>query len=220
MFTLAIIYLSKGITPINGVFKMNAINMLAIKAVQDTIAHFYAQSTVKNIVITDNASLVPSTGKAIFEQYINNLQSNAPFYVLASHDNCILGKIANEQYRLLHDIDHALNYSNGQGTTALRDEIYLNGLFANRVFKHLVNPARSKIDLKTALTAYVILIIDLIEQANFYSQKRNFIDNQIQFVIDRMDNEYKYIFDLINNDTNAAQYELATLACFFGFDFY
>lgn len=199
---------------------MNTITTLAIYAIRQTIAKFYAQSTVKNIVITDDALLVPSTGKAIFGQYIDNLQSNAPFYVLVSHDNCILGKVANEQYRLLHDIDHALNYPNGLGTTALKDEIYLNGLFASRIFKHLVNPSRSKIDLRTALTAYVILIIDLLEQANFYSQKKYFIDNQINFVIDRMNNEYKYVFDLINTDTNAAQYELATLACFFGFDFY
>ena len=199
---------------------MNTITTLAIDAIRQTIAKFYAQSTVKNIVITSDASLVPSTGKAIFEQYTNNLQNHSPFYVLASHDKCILGKIANEQYRLLHDIDHALNYPNGQGTTLLKDEIYLNGLFASRIFKQLVNPSRSKIDLKTALTAYVILIIDLIEQANFYSQKKYFITNQVQFVIDRMDNEYKYIFDLIGNDTNAAQYEIAILSNFFGFDFY
>lgn len=199
---------------------MNPITTMAIEAIRQTIAQFYAQSIVKNIVITSDTALVPNTGKAIFKQYTKNLQSNAPFYVLESHNNCILGKVANEQYRLLHDVDHALNYPNGQGTTALRDEIYLNGLFANRVFKYLVNPARSKIDLRTALTAYVILIIDLLEQANFYSQKKHFIDNQIQFVIDRMNNEYKYIFDLINSDTNTAQYEIATLACFFGFDFY
>ena len=140
---------------------MNPITTLAIQAIRQTIAQFYAQSTVKNIVITSDTLLVPSTGKAIFGQYINNLQNNAPLYVLASHENCILGKVANEQYRLLHDVDHALNYPNGQGTAALRDEIYLNGLFASHIFKHLVNPSRSKIDLKTALTAYVILITDL-----------------------------------------------------------
>lgn len=199
---------------------MNTIDMLAIQAIRQTIAKFYAQSTVENIVITSDASLVPSTGKAIFKQYTNNLQNHAPFYVLASHDKCVLGKIANEQYRLLHDIDHALNYPNGQGTTLLKDEMYLNGLFASRIFKHLVNPSRSKIDLRTALTAYVILIIDLIEQANFYNQKKYFIDNQINFVIDRINNEYAYIFDLINIDTMQAQIEIATLACFFGFDFY
>lgn len=199
---------------------MNPITTMAIDAIRQTIVQFYAQSTVKNIVITNNALLVPSTGKAIFKQYSNNLQNNAPFYVLASHDKCILGKIANEQYRLLHDVDHALNYPNGQGTTALKDEFYLNGLFANRVFKYLAIPSRSKVDIKVALYAYVILIIDLLEQANYYSQKKHFIDNQIQFVIDRMNNEYKYIFDLINSDTNTAQYEIAILSNFFGFDFY
>lgn len=177
-------------------FKMNMqmVNT-AIEFTQTALAMSARHAAIKyNLtrIDTSDLSLTPTTGKAIFAMY------NSPnFFVLKTEQasNPLLGLAANDNYRFLHDLDHALNYESGHGTIGLKDELYLNCLMSKRVFD-MLNQVAMKCDRKSALYAAVIVFCDLVEQARYYDKHKAFIPSQKSFVLSCLE-QYSYIFDMI-----------------------
>lgn len=168
----------------------------AIEFTQTALAMSARHAVIKyNLtrVNTTDLNLVPSTGKAIFTMF------NSPnFFVLKTEqvNNPLLGLEANDNYRFLHDLDHALNYESGHGTVSLKDEMYLNCLMSKRVFD-MLNQVAMKCDRKTALYAAVIVFCDLIEQARYYDKYRTFLTQQAPFILSCL-KQYDYIFNMID----------------------
>ena len=109
-------------------------------------------------------------------------------------------KEANLAYRFVHDIDHALHYDQGRGTTGLKNERFLNCLMAKRVHDTMLQ-LRYKENL--ALQAFFIGYADWVGQAEDYAHTGRNLDDQASFV-------YRYLLDCKGyNLAKAGQTELA-----------
>lgn len=107
---------------------------------------------------------------------------------------------ANLAYRFVHDIDHALHYEQGRGTTALANERYLNCLFAKRVHDQLLQLRYTE---NLALQAFFIGYADWVGQAEDYAHTGRNLPDQANFV-------YNYLLDCKGyNLAKAGQTELA-----------
>lgn len=136
------------------------------------------------IVYTE--SNVPSTGKqirAMYYDWIERVQGDFRVYSGAnSADNLYFSPSTNLLYRLIHDIDHAVNYDVGRGTTRLTDERYLNCLMAKRAYDY----ATKHTDRGTALLVFFAVYHDTVGQVDYYGQNGDFCTNQRQNTINLM----------------------------------
>lgn len=107
---------------------------------------------------------------------------------------------ANLAYRFVHDIDHALHYSQGSGSTKLKDERFLNCLMALRVHDRML---ALKYKENLAVQAFFIGYADWVGQAEDYARTGRNLDDQASFV-------YNYLLDCKGyNLAKAGQTELA-----------
>ena len=126
----------------------------------------------------------PSTGKEIFAAYQAAINGNKQLPILADDtDTSVYGREHNQLYRFIHDIDHAVAYQQGKGTTRLEHEVALNLAFSVNVFKKVLHDTS---ELDSALMAFFICYYDTVGQAVEYSKTGNFVVNQKQFVYDKL----------------------------------
>ena len=158
-------------------------------------------------IVTRDSTQVPSSGKGIFEMYKNAQNLNMPFFVLRSsaRDN-ILGH-ANNMYRFVHDIDHALYFEQEKGTTKLKDELFLNMLMCQRIHDIVLFETG---DVILASKCFVVLYHDLIGQALYYTENGSFVDNQLFFTLNKLQNDFN--FCCVDNADILALYVLDLIA--------
>ena len=122
---------------------------------------------------------VPETGKAIHAMWEQAKYANVPFKVFSganAAENLYFSPSVNLLYRAVHDVDHALAYSVGRGTTKFEDEVYLNCLMAKRVYDWTMN-----CDIYTeadALAAFFAVYHDTVGQVHYYKEHSDFCVNQ------------------------------------------
>ena len=139
--------------------------------------------------ITSDGTCVPSSGKAIHAMFKNAQNLNAPFFVLwSSAEDSILGR-ANNYYRFVHDIDHALYFEGGQGTTKLKDELFLNLLMCQRIHDIVLFKTNNVI---LASKCFIVLYHDLIGQAEYYAEKGDFVENQLFFTLNKLQSDFNF----------------------------
>lgn len=132
-----------------------------------------------------SAGNATSTGKAIFAAYQSAIVSDSKLLPVLedSEDTSVYGREHNQLYRFVHDIDHAMAYASGKGTTRLEHEIALNLQFSVNVFKKVLHQT-SKLD--SALMAFFVCYYDTVGQAEYYATHKHFVVNQKHFVYDKL----------------------------------
>ena len=120
---------------------------------------------------------VPETGKAIHAMWQNCKQYGAPFRVFNGAndaDKLYFSPEVNLMYRAVHDLDHAVAYEIGRGTTKFEDELYLNCLMAVNAYKYTVKHSSTERALKVFFAVYH----DTVGQVLYYKEHRDFCVNQ------------------------------------------
>lgn len=130
------------------------------------------------IDIEFTANDVPSTGKAIHKMYNNAIARLETFKVYNAFndaENLFFTPETNLLYRTLHDIDHAINYSNGKGTTSRDSELYLNCLMAKRAYTYAIDNGYTQAQ---AIMTFLCVYHDNVGQVNYYFVNNDFCENQ------------------------------------------
>ena len=78
-------------------------------------------------------------------------------------------------YRTLHDIDHALHYKQGKGTTSKDNELFLNCLMAKRAFDYAI---KSGYTLAQSVMTFLSVYHDTVGQVYYYFKNNDFCENQ------------------------------------------
>lgn len=120
-------------------------------------------------------TLAPTTGRDIAAAF-DAARKGADFPVFAgANDSLLFDELTNLAYRFAHDIDHALAYPDGRGTTKYADELRLNALLIDRALSvDLMPAAAASIRPRAAL----MLAADTLGQAAFYNQHGTFATDQ------------------------------------------
>ena len=150
-----------------------------VNPVLDRIFNAALRSAVSNetIVPEYTSEGVPESGKAIHAMWLSAKERDTPFRVLnAANAGHLLyfSEGTNLLYRFIHDLDHAVAYEVGRGTTRYEDELYLNCLMARRVYLHAIKTH----DSLTALEAFFAVYHDTVGQVKFYRDTGAFLVNQ------------------------------------------
>ena len=150
-----------------------------VNPVLDRIFSSALRSVVYNetIVPEYTSEGVPESGKAIHAMWLSSKERGTPFRVLNSANEGHLlyfSEGTNLLYRFIHDLDHAVAYEVGRGTTRYEDERYLNCLMARRVYLHAIKSH----DSLTALAAFFAVYHDTVGQVKFYKEHGTFLVNQ------------------------------------------
>lgn len=129
-----------------------------------------------NIELTENN--VPQSGKGIYKMYILALDGVENFRVFnGANDakNLFFTPETNLLYRTLHDIDHALHYKQGKGTTSKANEMFLNCLMAKRAYDYAIKAGYT---LAQSIMAFLAVYHDTVGQVYFYFENNAFCENQ------------------------------------------
>ncbi len=129
-----------------------------------------------------NADKVPSTGEAIFNAFSVAFNGGHKMPILKTplDCNCFLGVRGNDVYRALHDYDHFCAMRDGLGgTTRLHDEDMLNRVMVDRIV-NASGFARVGFYSKVWAVLKACLLADLVGQAYYYAQKKDFVGNERQ----------------------------------------
>lgn len=121
---------------------------------------------------------VPQTGKGIYKMYILALDGIENFRVFnGANDakNLFFTPDTNLLYRTLHDIDHALHYKQGKGTTTKANEMFLNCLKAKRAFDYAI---KSGYTLGQSVMTFLTVYHDTVGQVYYYFENNDFCENQ------------------------------------------
>ena len=141
--------------------------------------------TELDVVYTEHG--VPETGKAIHAMFVEAVQGKCKFRVFSASneaENLYFTPSTNLLYRAVHDIDHALWYSVGRGTTKQADEMFLNCLMAKRAYDYAMS-CDSYTELE-ALYVFFAVYHDTVGQVHYYVQNKAFCENQRALTIDLM----------------------------------
>lgn len=120
---------------------------------------------------------VPETGKAIYAMWVEALAGTSSFRVFNGAndaDKLYFSPNTNLLYRAVHDLDHALAYSVGRGTTKYEDEKYLNCLMAKRAYDYAVCNANQY----EALELFFAVYHDTVGQVEYYKNQKDFCVDQ------------------------------------------
>lgn len=129
---------------------------------------------------------VPTNGKQIYTMYKKALKNESAFYVFnGSNDQTFFSAETNLFYRAVHDIDHALHYELGLGTTSLKSELFLNCLLAKRAYNFVMGNYRNK---QIALMLFSAVYNDTVGQALYYAEKKDFVKDQKSFTYNQINN--------------------------------
>ena len=164
------------------------INLIVYRCLSEAVKELTLNNEL-NFVYTDKG--VPETGKAIHAMWCEAKHGRVPFKVFnGANDasNLYFSPRVNLLYRAVHDVDHAIAYSVGRGTTKYEDEMYLNCLMAKRVHDWCLNcDAYTEAD---ALMAFFSMYHDTCGQVEYYRDNGDFCTNQRENTI-RLMNECK-----------------------------
>ncbi|QGH73760.1 hypothetical protein [Vibrio phage vB_VhaP_VH-5] len=121
---------------------------------------------------------VPESGKGIYKMYWDAIARADTFKVFnganAAKDLYFTPE-TNLAYRAVHDVDHALAYSVGRGTTKREDELYLNCLMALRAYKYALRAGYGR---KAALLTFFHVYHDTCGQVDYYFEHKDFCADQ------------------------------------------
>ena len=129
-----------------------------------------------NIELTEKN--VPQSGKGIYKMYILALDGVENFRVYNGANeakNLFFTPDTNLLYRTLHDIDHALHYKQGKGTTTKANELFLNCLMAKRAFDYAI---KSGYTLAQSVMTFLAVYHDTVGQVYYYFENNDFCENQ------------------------------------------
>ena len=129
-----------------------------------------------NIELTEKN--VPQSGKGIYKMYILALDGVENFRVFSGANdakNLFFTPDTNLLYRTLHDIDHALHYKQGKGTTTKANELFLNCLMAKRAFDYAI---KSGYTLAQSVMTFLSVYHDTVGQVYYYFENNDFCENQ------------------------------------------
>ena len=121
---------------------------------------------------------VPQTGKGIYKMYLLALDGVENFRVFSGANkakNLFFTPETNLLYRTLHDIDHALHYKQGKGTTTKANELFLNCLMAKRAFDYAI---KSGYTLAQSVMTFLAVYHDTVGQVYYYFKNNDFCENQ------------------------------------------
>lgn len=124
------------------------------------------------------AKNVPQSGKGIYKMYVLALDGVETFRVFnGANDakNLFFTPETNLLYRTLHDIDHALHYKQGKGTTSKDNELFLNCLMAKRAFDYAI---KSGYTLAQSVMTFLCVYHDTVGQVYYYFENNDFCENQ------------------------------------------
>ena len=163
------------------VFKAaQAVARFAMRDMRDNMPHVFSI-----VYFESNAEKVPSTGKAIHKAFQSAMNGVKKMPILATPKDCacFLGEHGNNIYRAIHDYDHFIFFENDcGGTTKLHDEIILN----QKMVKFIMAYAEEYIGVSDSESESVTLALesclyaDLVGQAFYYANKKDFITNEGQ----------------------------------------
>lgn len=140
---------------------------------------------------------VPQSGKGIYKMYILALDGLENFRVFnGANDakNLFFTPETNLLYRTLHDIDHALHYKQGKGTTTKANELFLNCLMAKRAFDYAI---KSGYTMAQSVMAFLTVYHDTVGQVYYYFENNDFCENQKELTAELLANceGMKYLND-------------------------
>lgn len=157
-----------------------------------------------NIELTDKN--VPQSGKGIYKMYVLAIDGVETFRVFnGANDakNLFFTPDTNLLYRTLHDIDHALHYKQGKGTTSKANELFLNCLMAKRAYDYAI---KSGYTLAQSIMAFLAVYHDTVGQVHYYFDNNDFCENQKELTAELLANcqGMKYLYN--GSITSAHQY--------------
>lgn len=120
---------------------------------------------------------IPSTGVAIHRMWWSASRGVGTFRVFNGSNeahNLYFSPDVNLLYRTVHDLDHAVAYEVGRGTTKYADELYLNCWLAKRAYLYAIKH-HSSLD---ALRLFFEVYHDTVGQVHFYKVNGVFLVNQ------------------------------------------
>ena len=129
-----------------------------------------------NIELTEKN--VPQSGKGIYKMYLLAMDGVENFRVYNGANeakNLFFTPDTNLLYRTLHDIDHALHYKQGKGTTTQANELFLNCLMAKRAFDYAI---KSGYTLAQSVMTFLSVYHDTVGQVYYYFENNDFCENQ------------------------------------------
>lgn len=192
VYTIGVTYLASPLNFLIGCYPMNATQIAIANRAQviqplniELADKIFGESLVNglqdfngklNIELTDKN--VPQSGKGIFKMYVLALEGVETFKVFNGandKENLFFSPETNLLYRTLHDIDHALHYKQGKGTTSKDNELFLNCLMAKRAFDYAIE---SGYTLAQACMAFLCVYHDTVGQVYFYFENNDFCENQ------------------------------------------
>lgn len=121
---------------------------------------------------------VPENGKQIYKMFNEAMDGKASFKVFNGANeasNLYFSPSVNLKYRAIHDLDHALQYQLGKGTTKLKDERFLNCLMAKRAYDYAISNSYT---LAQSLAAFFAVYHDTVGQVDYYAKHKDFCVNQ------------------------------------------
>lgn len=165
---------------VNVSIPMSEVKQAGLYATQAVVMLAYTEQpeVFEYVVFESDASKVPSTGKTIAAAFRAAFDNGDKMPILKTPENCkcFLGVIGNDVYRVLHDYDHFVHYTMGLGgTTKLEDEVQMNLELAQRIAGYVKTDNQ---DVK--IVAESCLYADLIGQAFYYANKKDFVSNEGQ----------------------------------------
>ncbi|QNO11428.1 hypothetical protein Aristophanes_00004 [Acinetobacter phage Aristophanes] len=152
------------------------LNGIVMQCLRETLATMMVNN---GITIRYTSRDVPETGKAIHAMWEQAKLGMTPFRVLNSAndpENLYFSPQANLLYRAVHDIDHALWYSAGKGTTKFEHELFLNCLMAKRVYDWCMQDVYYT--EQDALRVFFAMYHDTVGQVYYYREHNDFCVNQ------------------------------------------
>ena len=167
------------------------LNGIVMQCLRETLASAMLHN---GITIRYTSEAVPETGKAIHAMWEQAKLGMTPFRVLNSAndaENLYFSPQVNLLYRAVHDIDHALWYSVGRGTTKFEHELFLNCYMAKRVYDWCTQD--SYYTEQDALLAFFAVYHDTVGQVYYYKAHGDFVVNQRANTIELM-NECKGVW--------------------------
>lgn len=162
------------------------LNGIVMQCLRETLATMKVNN---GITIRYTSEAVPETGKAIHAMWQEAKLGRTPFRVLNSAndpENLYFSPQVNLLYRAVHDIDHALWYSAGKGTTKFEHELFLNCLMAKRVYDWCMQDAYYT--EQDALLAFFAVYHDTVGQVYYYKEHGDFVVNQRENTVELMNN--------------------------------
>lgn len=144
-----------------------------VGALSTSLVPFYQ---MLNVELTENN--VPQSGKGIYKMYVLAVDGIENFRVFSGANdakNLFFTPETNILYRTLHDIDHALYYKQGKGTTSKANELFLNCLMAKRAYRYAIKAGYTQAQ---AVMTFLCVYHDTVGQVHYYFENNDFCENQ------------------------------------------